>query len=295
MTVKIIDYLRHLKENKFYGVLIYLAIPLIIGLIGFADTPDIYIDERKSYLKFTFCCYLFLILFMYVFGSSVCRKILGGNRVNRIEHKQAIEVPIRKYIADLKSAGINLSDKIEIFVSEMEYPFAYAIGQKTLVVSTGLLAYPELMEAKVKNELFKMYNLGSSTILMLLGNNIVVLVTSLFLLLSGFIDSLTGSRRKRFLGGTDSGDGAILFVCVLLFLSIWTLFSNLMLKSFVRKKTLEADEFVSRLGLGNNLCTYLDLTKRFDRPHRIKLFEFAKPSVDDRIASLQNMGVNYTM
>ncbi|MDK8276407.1 MAG: hypothetical protein QP763_04945 [Peptoniphilus duerdenii] len=156
------------------------------------------------------------------------------------------------------------------------------------------MEYPNLMEAKIKSELFKMFNLGSSTILLLLGNNIIIFFGSLFLMLSGFIDALTGSRRKRFLGGTDAGDGAMLFLFTLLCLSVWTFISNLLLKSFVHKKTYEADEFINDIGLGYELCEYLDLTKQYNRPHRIKLFEFAKPSVDTRIGQLQDKGVQYT-
>lgn len=290
MKIKIKDYLKHLWINKYYGVIAYILLPLVI-IVGIS--PD-NTDDAGFFIEMLFSNYVLLALFMYAFGSAICRKILNASQVKRAEYKSLIEVPIRKYIEDLKNAEVALSDDINIYVSEMEYPFAYAIGQKTLVVSTGLLEYPNLMEAKVKSELFKMFNLGSSTILLLLGNNIIIFFGSLFLMFSGFIDALTGSRRKRFLGGSDAGDGAMLFLFTLLCLSVWTFISNLLLKSFVHKKTYEADEFINELGLGYELCEYLDLTKQYNRPHRIKLFEFAKPSVDTRIGQLQDKGVQYT-
>lgn len=77
MKIKIKDYLKHLWINKYYGVIAYLILPLIIIV---SISPDNY-DDAGFFIEMLFSNYVLLVLFMYTFGSAICRKILNGNPV----------------------------------------------------------------------------------------------------------------------------------------------------------------------------------------------------------------------
>lgn len=287
----LIKYIKKCKNNNNMRFVIYLFIALVIS----SYLTMAILQSLLSSLLVT------IILLFICFGKgvqSLLAFLISGKEITRQEDLINIAGPINQTISTMKEAGLDLSDDIRFFVAKSEIPFAYAIGNNTIVVSEALSALgkesPDIFQAKILNELYRMHTGDSNNILAILGSNLLVSLVAIIVLGINYFNMKTGRRYAGLFGNRNEvQDATFIFIIVSIIVVIWAAISYLFIKADVKRNILESDKFVSKLGYGQYMCYYLDNYTPATTPYKLKIFEMGNPSVDQRIGAMQNMGVAY--
>lgn len=220
----------------------------------------------------------------------------GAREIKRLDVKVRLIPLLEVVFADARRAAPWMPASLRLKIIYDDAPNAYAVGRRTICVTSGILTLTddEIM-ALFAHELGHIAY-GHSTIQLLIGGGNVLISGCLLVVklicwaVSGLLALMTlaarqpgGSVLAVLLGGLSSG-----------LIWLWTRFCLLFLRWSMRQNELDADAFACRIGYGWALAALLD-SRLWSPPPKglLRGLYDTHPDSDERIARLQELGVNY--
>ena len=223
----------------------------------------------------------------------------GARKMKRADMRAKIAPLIEKVqeAAEEKSDKA-LPDVLILKVMHDPEPNAYAIGTRTICVTEGLLDLPdEMIEGILAHEMGHLALHHTVLQLMIGGGNLLI---TAFLLVIRIVNYIKGAWAaiNLFRKGGDDIVGLIfnlldIFTALLVFL--WTRFCMLFLMWSSRANEYEADKYAYQIGYGYSLAAALDaIGNAKPKSSFLKALYSTHPATHDRIAKLQELGVEYS-
>ncbi len=177
-------------------------------------------------------------------------------------------------------------------------PNAFAIGRRTICVTEGLLKLSDDEIMGILAHEIGHLAYGHTTIQLLIGGGNLFISGCLCIIriscwvITGFLSLIAGAVTRSFWIGTFT---AILSSVSVGMIWLWTKFCMIFLMWSMRQNEYIADEYAYRIGFGNELAYVLD-NSLCSNPNNglLKALYSTHPSTDDRIARMQNVGLQYS-
>ena len=271
------------------GTLIFFGLNILLIFSMFGSSGDVGVLIMIYILT--------VIVSLSPIGEWTLCMMVGAEDIKRRDIKIHI-IPLVEVVLDsAKKNGLYCPDSVNIKIIHDQTPNAFALGRQTIAITDGLLRLSdEAVMAVLAHEIGHLAY-GHTVIQLLIGGgNIFITFFLLLLKISCWIfAALMGvfsfASRSWIMGIMTAIFSAISYGAIWLWVKICKIF----LMWSMRQNEFVADEYAMKLGFGYELAYSLDhelysiprngfLNALFD-PH---------PSSDDRIAALQNAGVNYS-
>lgn len=230
-------------------------------------------------------------------GESCLAAFAGAKDIKRLDIKLRI-IPLVQYILDKAQEKKCLyPKKVKVMIIYDPAPNAFALGKRTLCITDGLLSLPDNLILGVLAHEIGHLAYGHAVIQLLIGGGNIFI--SGCLLIIKFVCWIFSAILGLFAIGSRSG---VMGVLTVLFASItaglswiWVRFCMLFLMWSMRQNEYLVDKYAYKIGFGIELATVLD-QHISDIPHDgfFKALYATHPSNDDRVAALQNLGVQYS-
>lgn len=251
-----------------------------------------------TYAQWIFILYVFgIIISLSPIGEAVLVLLAGGRKIKRIDMKIRI-IPLLEIVynkAVKENPKMVKSIKLKVVYDSM--PNAYAIGRRTLCVTSGLfkLSDEEIMGV-LAHELGHFSNRDSEIQLIIGGSNLFISVILVFIkiiswIILGICSLFAINTRNKIAGFFMILFGAISTFCVWAWIKVCMLFIYMSM----RANEYDADKFAFKIGYGNQLAKALDKIS-VDVPSEngfLKALNSTHPNYNERIARLQNLGTEY--
>jgi len=196
-------------------------------------------------------------------GESLIRFSL---RLRKPTHEE-IEILKEPWETVLSAAGLlNNESAPQLFISDTNYPNAFATGLKTVAVTRGLLktATPEEIKGVLAHEIGHLIH-GDTKIGLVVQvvNTVGNVATAILSAIVIFISTIAGSTRER----EGVAFAIVLSLFALLFkalLSLFQLFIRIGYFAVGRQEEFLADAFAKQLGFANGLVSFLRKIEDFE-------------------------------
>lgn len=198
-----------------------------------------------------------------------CKKIEDDKVLSRLE-PLFWEVVER---ARTKQTDCIIHEKITLYIKEDPEPNAFALGRKTVCVTTGLLEYSdEEIKGILGHELGHLATHDTDLVLLItVGNGIITAFLSIVRAIL-FIVNIMMTIILVFVGGSEGFLGRILtsiytwlvLLCVNCVMWVWTQIGILLVMKSSRDAEYEADAFSCDLGYTEGLLTFFEKLVAFD-------------------------------
>lgn len=229
-------------------------------------------------------------------GEWALTAYAGGQEIKRRDVKIKF-IPLLEQVYNRAIAeSPNMVQSIRLKIASDPMPNAYAIGRRTIVVTEGLTDLPDnLIMGVLAHEVGHLVNRHAEIQLLIGGSN--VFITG-FLLVLKIVTWIITAISGLFALGARSAIGGTLVALFAAISSasiyIWTKFCLLFLRWSMRSNEFVADEYAFKLGYGRELAVVLD--QCIDAPDNglLRALYDTHPSTHERIARLQDLGVNYS-
>lgn len=275
------------------GTLIFFLLNMTLIYSFFSiDGPSL--DTTLPLLLF----YLLTILIsLSPVGEWFLAILSGASDIKRKDIKIRLIPLLEVVFSQAKQKTPSLVESIKLKIIHDQAPNAFAIGRRTICVTDGLLnlSDDEIM-AVFAHEIGHLAYKHTTLQLLIGGGNIFIAGILMLIKLTCWmitgIFTLIGISTRDFWGGffiTLFGTISSLAIW------LWTKFCMIFLMWSMRQNEFIADEYASSLGYGCVLASILD-KQVCSIPDNglLKALYSSHPHNDDRIAHIQDLGVNYS-
>ncbi len=287
------DLIKKIFRISNIGTILFCCLNL--GLITYFFTNGF---EDFSYIEWIIVGYVAgIVISLSPIGEWIMVLMAGGRKMKRTDMKIRI-VPLLEIVYNkAKKEAPKMVNSIKLKVIYDSSPNAYAIGRRTICVTSGLfqLSDEEIMGV-LAHELGHLANRHSEIQLLIGGSNLFISVILIGLKIIAWIIiaicSLFAINMRSTFGSI------IVFITGIMSASLiwlWTKFCMLFMYMSMRINEYVADEFAYKIGYGNNLAKALDKLNIDIASENgfLKALNSTHPNSNDRIARLQQLGVNY--
>lgn len=278
-----------MKPKSFIGIFIYFSMNM--ALILFLFSAD-YIIQRyliALYIGAT-------ILSLTPLGEGFLCILANAKKIPRkdmnIKLIPLVEIVLNNAIDYMPP----MVKTIKLRYIEDTSPMAYAIGRKTICVTSGLLQLSDdLILGALSHEIGHLALKHTTWQLLIGGSNFFISVFIGFIKsLLNFLVLLSGvsilPRQSRIMGIVFTFLSAVVNLGV----RLWIKLSMLFLCWTKRQNEYEADAFAYEIGFGNQLAAVLDKLESPQTSTLITTLLSSHPSNNERIGRLQIMGATYS-
>lgn len=268
-----------------------LNLSLIIGCftMGFHDF---------TYIGWIIITYIIgIIISLSPIGENLMAFLAGGRKMKRTDMQIRI-IPLLEIVynkAIKENPKMVKYIKLKVIYDPM--PNAYAMGRRTLCVTSGLfkLSDEEIMGV-LAHELGHFVNRHSEIQLIIGGSNLFISVMLIFFkivswIVLGICSIFAINTRSKMASFFIMLFGGI----STFFVWLWTKFCMLFVYMSMKANEYEADKFAFKLGYGVQLAKALDKINLDVQSENgfLKALNSTHPNYNDRIARLQNLGLEY--
>lgn len=168
--------------------------------------------------------------------------------------------------AQVKEANPSIPDGVQLYISEDEFPNAFATGRKTICVTRGFLTKsPEEIKAVLAHEFGHLAHKDTDIILFVsVGNLIVMFAVAMFRAVFFALYKLThwSYSNSNNVNGYKMADNTThlykFFTAIIAAIMwVWTKIGVFLVMKSSRDNEFEADQFAYQLGYGPALCSVL--------------------------------------
>lgn len=229
-------------------------------------------------------------------GEELLSIIAGAKEMKRIDMKIRM-IPLLEIVySKAKAKSPHMVDTIRLKIIQDPTPNAFALGRRTICVTEGLFQLSDDMILGVfAHEVGHLANRHTEIQLLIGGANL--LITSFMLIIKAMawftagIFGLFALRRRNDVSGCLVG---IIGVITTVVIWGWTKFCMIFLVHSMRTNEYVADEYAYNIGFGYELACAIDVTNlNLPKNGLLTALYSTHPSVNDRIARLQELGVLY--
>ncbi|WP_315069322.1 zinc metalloprotease HtpX [uncultured Clostridium sp.] len=283
-----IDFSKNIAKRGKIGVLIYLILNTLIVISVFSDG-----FKSLSGIIYGLGAYILsLIIALSPVGEFILRVQTGCTRIKRKEYIERLEPLFNEVLAKAKKVNLSIPGDVKLFMNGDSEPNAFATGRKTICLTKGFLNYSdEQIKATFAHELGHLAHKDTDLILMVtIGNFIVTAIFIFYRILVMVIGFFIAIVSKNFAPLLIN-----LFIDIILvaLMWIWTKIGTILVMHSSRQNEYQADEFAYKCGYGDSLASVLDTLQGSGTRGLWANLASTHPSSDDRIARLQNLGINY--
>lgn len=275
------------------GTLIFFI--LNIGLILLIFCP--YGITAESAIPLLICYIATVFISVSPLGEWILAALAGAREIKRKDIKIRLIPLLEVVFEQAKEKTPSMVSSIRLKIIHDQSPNAFAIGRKTICVTDGLLnlSDDEIM-AVFAHELGHLAYKHSSIQLLIGGGNIFV--SGCLLIIKLICWMITGLFTLFAVGTKRIGQGLLITAIggiSSLLIWLWTKFCMLFLMWSMRQNEYIADNYARKLGYGETLARVLD-NQLCSPPENglLKALYSTHPRSDDRIAKLQENGVDYS-
>lgn len=283
-----IDFIKNLKRQSNIGILFYFMLNIYIITSIFSGN----FRNKEGIVTGLILYAISLSIALSPIGEKILRFQTGCKEIKREEYKQKIYPLFKEVYQEAKNLNPSMPDDIKLYMSGDEYPNAFATGRKTICITKGFLKYSdEYIKATLAHELGHLSNKDTDLILLISVGNLIV--TALFIIYR-IIVVLLALVMSMILG-----DGVEIFVAFLIdivfaaMMWIWTKIGVMLVMHSSRKNEFLADKFSYDCGYGESLAQVLDQFYDTGAKGLWANLISSHPSLDERIAKLQEYGIEY--
>lgn len=243
-------------------------------------------------------CYIVTVLIsLSPIGEWTLAALAGAKEIKRKDIKIRL-IPLLEIVFEqAKKRTPSMVNSIRLKIIHEQSPNAFAIGRRTICVTDGLLILSdEEIMAVFAHEVGHLAYQHSTIQLFIGGGNLFIsgflLIIKVVCWIVMGIFALVGVSTRSFWGGFFMTLFGSLSAGLIWF---WTKFCMLFLMWSMRQNEFVADEYAYKLGYGATLASVLD-RHMCSRPENglLKALYSTHPDSDDRVARLQDLGVNYS-
>ncbi|MBR6089437.1 MAG: M48 family metalloprotease [Anaerolineaceae bacterium] len=299
----IIDFFKSLVRRSNIPVLIYLIINVIIitVIVSFCWSGG-EMPVWQAFLAALVIYSISLTIALSPVGEWLLRLQTGCKKIKRIEQIEFLEPIFSEVYSQAKQTDPSLPDDIQLYINDDEDPNAFATGRKTICITRGLLEKePEQIKATLAHEFGHLSHKDTDQILVVTVGNMLISGFILFFRAILFLLHLIMIIPCLFTGGDEGIFGLLvndlyhllISICITGATWLWTKIGVLLVMKTSRNNEFEADEFAYRLGYGEPLCYMLDSVRGVKAQGLFANLASSHPDTDQRIARLQELGVNY--
>lgn len=243
------------------------------------------------------CYFATVLISLSPIGEYTLAAMAGAREIKRKDIKIRL-IPLLEIVFNkAKQKTPSMVNSLNLKIIYDDSPNAFAIGRKTICVTSGLLNLSdELIIGVLAHEVGHIANRHSEIQLLIGGANLFI--TGFIMLLKILCWAIAGIMSLLAIGTKNFFVGILIAACGFMYtglLWLWVKFCKLFLMWSMRKNEYVADEYAMELGYGYELAFVLD-NNMMTLPENglIKALYSTHPSNDDRIARLQDFGVNYS-
>lgn len=275
-----------LKSNWIY--VIFFGLYFLIAVLAFISVPHGFWIVLAVYV-------VSITIAISPIGENLLRFMNGVRRISTLQEKEYIYPLFDEVYNRAKETTPNLSDDIEIFMTDEMHVNAYAFGRNTVVVTRGLIQTMD--EEQIMGILAHEFgHIVHGHTLMLLVSLIGNGIFSIFILIARMFMFFF----ELMLHGMDNGGGFGKFMAKMSHIMfewslIWVMyFVTAMLAINSRKHEYQADAYALDIGFGEGLLNGLYIFQRMDMGRRTKIIEritSSHPHIAYRIERLENSSI----
>ena len=288
----VVDFAKNLFKMKNISIIIYLVINILlyVSLLG-GFTDGGMAGVALLLYAVTLCIALSPVGEFFLRLQTGCRKIKRKDYLDRL-------MPLFEEVyAQAKVKDPTISDSVKLYMSDNLSPNAFATGRKTICVTKGFMGFTDAqIKGTLAHEFAHLAHKDTDFVLLIsVGNMLMTVIFVIYRIIINFFVLLFASAlRMGFLGSFLTS----FFINIILtfFMWLWTKLGLLLVMHANREQEFAADRFAAELGYGDDLCVVLDsfgTAEGESKSFWVQLHS-THPSVDDRIARLQEMGASYT-
>ncbi len=283
------------KIFRYQNIGIFLFLILNLSLILYIFTNNFTENEMLLYI---ILIYLFsLALSLSPIGEWFICLLIGAKPIKRKDMKLKI-VPLLEvvYNKSIQKNG-NMVNSLNLKIIYDNSANAYAIGRKTICITSGLLKLPDkCIIGILAHELGHIVHKDSELQLIIAGSNVFItiglfIIKLISILVTAIISLVAVKSDNKVVAVIVALIGAI----STFFISLWSRICMLFLKASMRANEYYADEYANEIGFGSNLAYALDIISNESEIDNtfLKILNSSHPNYNDRIARLQDLGADY--
>lgn len=230
------------------------------------------------------------------FGEWLLRAFENVRGLETAEEREYLEPIFEEVYANAKEENPKLNDDIQLHIIDAMYVNAFAIGRKTIAVTTGAVETftEEELKGVIAHEFGHItYGHTKALLLSIIGNmlfSLLVLIVRFSVFICEFLATIF-TRTSM----------SVAITSLLVFISKATLNISIMLFMYLgqvilslnsRYNEYEADEFAFKIGFGEELISALYLLKKISGTQKASIRErmtSSHPHIASRISTLENM------
>ena len=270
------EFLKNLMRPRNIPIILYLLVDSMFIFIAFMIVGLIIWNGTMNTPEFLLCAGLSIVIYL---GSMALSLSPIGEKFLRFKQKckpitdQAIIDRIYPLFYEVyERAKLNapaLSDKIELYIQETKEANAFAMGKRTVCITTGLLEYSDAHIKAVlahefghlahrDTELLLVVNIANTFIhLIFVAIWVFLIICQIIFKILSFFACLIDEDFGTVVGAVGNVFFMIVsFIFVRLVEKLWNIIGNLLLMFSSRGAEFSADLFAQNLGYGEGLISF---------------------------------------
>lgn len=287
------DTIRNIFRIANLGTILFCVLNLALILFFFTNGYSDY-----TYMVPIIIIYIIVVLIsISPIGEWTLLFLLGTKKIKRVDMKIRI-IPLLEVVYNkAKKYSPKMVNSIRLRIINDPVPNAYAIGRKTICITDSIfqLSDDDIMGI-LAHEIGHLANRHSEIQLIIGGSNLFI---TGFLVLLSIISWIIKAIFVIFALESRSTVASIIVGIITAittgFIWLWTKICTIFLRSSMRANEYVADEYAYKIGFGYQLASVLDKIHVSDPSSNgfFRVLNSTHPDYNDRIAKLQNLGVNY--
>lgn len=222
---------------------------------------------------------------------------VGAEEIKRTDIKIHIIPLIEVVLGEARKKSTYSVERVNVKIIRDQTPNAFALGKHTIALTEGLLKLPDNIAMSVIAHEIGHLAYGHTVIQLLIGGGNIFISGCIFIikatcwLITAIMGFFSFAARSGIIGLFTAMFAGISYFSTW----AWVKFCKLFLMWSMRQNEYVADQFAAEIGFGYDLAYSLD-HKMCDVPHNgfLSALYDTHPRNDDRIAALQNYGINYS-
>jgi len=216
--------------SKSGAAAVMISLLIMLGLVGATLTP-----AGEALLRY----------------STGMRKAIG-------RENQRVYPLLEELYQEAKKAGLELEQRPELYIADQPFPNAFALGRKTVAVTTGLLksTTDEELKGVLAHELGHLFHGDSARSAAAMVLNFAGNVATWMILAVTVVIGFFGRAADR--SGIFGLAVGALVVCLRLFVWVCGKLLDLGFRVVGRKEEFRADEYAFQIGAGAGLLSFLE-------------------------------------
>ena len=315
----VIDFLKTLPKAKNIPILIYFLINVAIMVFG--NMTVLYITLGDKFMNMGSVLSGLLVgcmsLVMFAVGIVIAFSPVGDfflrikNDCENIEdhpEEERIRALFDEVLEKAREKSPSISKKIKIFIKEDDEINAFALGRKTICITTALLdCSDEEIKSIIAHELGHIVNHDTDLLQVIGVSNVYVTIFmgAVWLVLMFYKVSFKAVFWIMAVMCGSFGEAIVTFLTRIfidfvitaitaVFTFSWKALGNLLIKASMKKNEYEADRFVCELGYGDAFTDMLEDMEyeEKNRPFFKKIAAFVSSNHPSASARLRNIAKN---